>query len=113
MKKLPKMSGLLLMMGPAFVWAAIAQGSGELIWWPYFAAKYGAAFIGLLLPASLIQFFINREVSRYTAITGKGIWSVSSNFMYLIGVAYEKVQYIDATKQNPNPIVSIPTKILS
>lgn len=75
MKKLPKMPGLLIMIGPAFVWAAIAQGSGELIWWPYFAAKYGAAFIGLLLPASLIQFFINREVSRYTAITGKGIWS--------------------------------------
>lgn len=75
MKKLPKMPGLWLMLGPAFVWAAIAQGSGELIWWPYFAAKYGVAFVGLLLPASLIQFFINREVSRYTAITGKGIWS--------------------------------------
>src|SRR3972149_6726787 len=74
-KRLPVMPGLMLMMGPAFVWAAIAQGSGELIWWPYFAAKYGAAFIGLLLPASLIQFFVNREVSRYTAITGKGIWS--------------------------------------
>lgn len=74
-KKLPKMPGLWLMLGPAFVWAAIAQGSGELIWWPYFAAKYGVAFIGLLLPASLIQFFVNKEVSRYTAITGKGIWS--------------------------------------
>ncbi len=74
-KPFPKMSGLLVMLGPAFVWAAIAQGSGELIWWPYFAAKYGPAFIGLLLPASLIQFFINREISRYTAITGKGIWS--------------------------------------
>ena len=64
-----------MMLGPAFVWAAIAQGSGELIWWPYFSAKYGLAFVGLLLPASLIQFFVNREVSRYTAITGKGIWS--------------------------------------
>lgn len=74
-KKLPIMPGILAMMGPAFVWAAIAQGSGELIWWPYFAAKYGAAFIGLLLPASLIQFFVNREISRYTAVTGKGIWS--------------------------------------
>ena len=74
-KKIPKMPGLLFMLGPAFVWAAIAQGSGELIWWPYFAAKYGVAFVGLLLPASLIQFFINREVSRYTAITGKGVWS--------------------------------------
>ena len=69
------MPGLWLMLGPAFVWAAIAQGSGELIWWPYFSAKYGLAFVGLLLPASLIQFFVNREVSRYTAITGKGIWS--------------------------------------
>jgi hypothetical protein len=75
LKRLPKMPGLWLMLGPAFVWAAIAQGSGELIWWPYFSAKYGLAFVGLLLPASLIQFFVNREVSRYTAITGKGIWS--------------------------------------
>lgn len=75
MKRLPKMPGLWLMLGPAFVWAAIAQGSGELIWWPYFSAKYGLNFVGLLLPASLIQFFVNREVSRYTAITGKGIWS--------------------------------------
>lgn len=75
MKRLPKMPGLWLMLGPAFVWAAIAQGSGELIWWPYFSAKYGLAFVGLLLPASMIQFFVNREVSRYTAITGKGIWS--------------------------------------
>jgi len=63
-----------MMLGPAFVWAAIAQGSGELIWWPYFAAKYGTAFLGLLLPASLIQFFVNREISRYTALTGQGIW---------------------------------------
>ncbi len=74
-KILPKMPGILTLMGPAFVWAAIAQGSGELIWWPYFAAKYGNAFLGLLLPASLIQFFVNREISRYTAITGEGIWS--------------------------------------
>jgi Mn2+/Fe2+ NRAMP family transporter len=73
-KALPRMPGILAMMGPAFVWAAIAQGSGELIWWPYFAAKYGAALIGLLLPAAFIQFFINREISRYTAITGKGVW---------------------------------------
>ena len=59
-KRLPKMPGLWAMLGPAFVWAAIAQGSGELIWWPYFSAKYGLAFVGLLLPASMIQFFVNR-----------------------------------------------------
>lgn len=63
------------MLGPAFVWSSVAQGSGELIWWPYFAAKYGTAFIGILLPASLIQFWVNQETSRYTALTGEGIWS--------------------------------------
>lgn len=73
-RELPRRPSLWALLGPAFVWAAIAQGSGELIWWPYFAAKYGTAFLGLLLPASLIQFFVNREVSRYTAITGQGIW---------------------------------------
>ncbi len=71
----PLSAGILAMLGPAFIWASVAQGSGELIWWPYLAARYGTAFIGLLLPACLMQFFINAEISRYTALTGEGIWS--------------------------------------
>jgi Mn2+/Fe2+ NRAMP family transporter len=62
------------LLGPAFVWAATAQGSGELIWWPYLVARYGEAFLFLLLPAALIQFFVNREIAKYTTITGQGIW---------------------------------------
>lgn len=73
-ENLPKPKHWLYLLGPAFVWAATAQGSGELIWWPYLVARYGKAFLFLLLPAAIIQFFVNREVSRYTAITGKGIW---------------------------------------
>jgi len=72
---LPRPRHWMYLLGPAFVWAATAQGSGELIWWPYLVARYGKAFLVLLLPAALIQFFVNREVSRYTAITGKGIWT--------------------------------------
>lgn len=74
MKKLPQPLPWYTLLGPAFVWAATAQGSGELIWWPYLVARYGEAFLCLLLPAALVQFFVNREVSKYTAITGKGIW---------------------------------------
>lgn len=74
-RPVPKTPRLWTLIGPAFIWAAVAQGSGELIWWPYFAAKYGVAFIGLLLPASFFQFFVNQEVARYTAMTGEGIWS--------------------------------------
>ncbi|MEM1575660.1 MAG: hypothetical protein QW682_07030 [Nitrososphaerota archaeon] len=32
--------GILAMMGPGVVWASMAQGSGELIWWLYLTAKY-------------------------------------------------------------------------
>jgi len=74
-KPVPKSPPLWTLLGPAFIWASVAQGSGELIWWPYFAAKYGVALIGLILPASVFQFFINQEVVRYTALTGEGIWS--------------------------------------
>lgn len=74
-KPVPKPPPLWTLLGPAFIWASVAQGSGELIWWPYFAAKYGTALIGLILPASLLQFFVNQEVARYTALTGEGIWS--------------------------------------
>lgn len=74
-RQVPKPPPLWTILGPAFIWASIAQGSGELIWWPYFAAKYGTALIGLILPACLLQFFVNQEISRYTALTGEGIWS--------------------------------------
>lgn len=73
--KIPTVPPLLALVGPAFIWASVAQGSGELIWWPYFAAKYGTALIGFILPASFLQFFVNQEVARYTALTGEGIWS--------------------------------------
>lgn len=74
-RPVPKPPRLWTLIGPAFIWASVAQGSGELIWWPYFAAKYGVALIGLILPASFFQFFVNQEVARYTALTGEGIWS--------------------------------------
>ncbi|HID87961.1 MAG TPA: hypothetical protein EYP55_11400, partial [Anaerolineae bacterium] len=42
---------ILAMLGPAVIWACLSMGSGELIWWPYMAAKYGLAFVGILLPS--------------------------------------------------------------
>ncbi|RLC35619.1 hypothetical protein DRH14_00395 [Candidatus Shapirobacteria bacterium] len=72
---LPKKVSLWLLLGPAFIWASTAQGGGELIWWPYLVARYGKAFLFLLLPFALMQFFVNKEITKYTAVTGKGIWS--------------------------------------
>ena len=67
----PAFIGIAAAMGPGIIWASLAQGSGELIWWPYLTARYGAAFIGLLLPACIMQYFVNQEIIRYTATTGE------------------------------------------
>jgi hypothetical protein len=53
---------------------ALAQGSGELIWWPYLVAKYGLGFLFLLLPASFLQWPLSYEIGRYTLLTGESIW---------------------------------------
>lgn len=53
---------------------ALAQGSGELIWWPYMVAKYGLTFLCLLVPACLLQYPLNVEIGRYTLLTGESIF---------------------------------------
>jgi hypothetical protein len=61
-------------LGPGIVFMALAQGSGELIWWPYIIAKYGLAFLFLLLPACLLQFPVTYEIGRYTMLTGESVF---------------------------------------
>jgi hypothetical protein len=71
---LPRFPGLIYALGPGVVWMALAQGSSELIWWPYIVAKYGLAFLFLLLPACLLQYPVNYEIGRYTLLTGESIF---------------------------------------
>jgi len=73
-KPLPAFPGYLKLLGPGLVWMALAQGSGELIWWPLIVAKYGLAFLFLLIPACLLQFPLTFEIGRYTVLTGEGIF---------------------------------------
>lgn len=72
---IPKFPGYFVMLGPGLVWMALAQGSGELIWWPYIVAKYGLGFVCFLIPACLLQLPVNYAIGRYTALTGEGIFS--------------------------------------
>ena len=71
---LPPLPGMLRALGPGVIFMALAQGSGELIFWPYTIAKYGLAFLFLLLPACLLQFPIIYEIGRYTLLTGESIF---------------------------------------
>lgn len=72
-RPLPAFPGYLKALGPGIVWLALAQGSGELIWWPYVVARYGLAFLFLLVPACLIQWPVNYAIGRYTLLTGESI----------------------------------------
>lgn len=71
---LPKPPGLWRALGPGVIFMALAQGSGELIFWPYTIAKYGLTFLFLLLPACLLQFPVIYEIGRYTLLTGESIF---------------------------------------
>ena len=72
--RIPDFPGYLKVVGPGFVWLALAQGSGELIWWPYLVAKYGTALLFLLIPSALIQYPLTYQIGRYTLMTGESIW---------------------------------------
>jgi hypothetical protein len=71
---LPALPNMLKALGPGIIFMALAQGSGELIWWPYIIAKYGLSFLFLLLPACLLQFPVTYEIGRYTVLTGESIF---------------------------------------
>jgi hypothetical protein len=71
---LPPLPGIFRALGPGVIFMALAQGSGELIFWPYTIAKYGLTFLFLLLPACLLQFPIIYEIGRYTLWTGESIF---------------------------------------
>lgn len=73
-RDLPRVPGLLHALGPGIVWMALAQGAGELVFWPYVVAKYGLGLICLLIPACVLQYPVNYEIGRYTLLTGESIW---------------------------------------
>ncbi len=73
-RPMPVFPGWLAALGPGIIWMALAQGSGELIWWPYIIAKYGLTFLFLLIPACLLQYPLTVEIGRYTLATGESIF---------------------------------------
>lgn len=87
---LPRFPGVAAVFGPGVIFMALAQGSGELIWWPYILAKYGLTFLFLLLPACLLQFPVIYEIGRYTMLTGESIFQgflrLSRSFALLLWV---------------------------
>src|SRR3990172_4538011 len=86
-KDLPPLRSILIALGPGMIWMALAQGSGELIWWPFIIAKYGLTFLFLLIPACLLQYPLTIEIGRYTLLTGEGIFQGFFRLHWVFGVS--------------------------
>jgi len=73
-KDLPPPPSLWATIGPSFILLGLALGSGELILWPYLAAKWG---LGLMWGAFLgitFQYILNTETMRYSLAWGESVF---------------------------------------
>ena len=64
---------VLVYLGPGFLWMLSAAGSGELLFTPRIASRYGYALLWALLLTVALKWFINREIGRYTVCTGETV----------------------------------------
>ncbi len=85
---MPKVVGPLALLGPGVILASFGFGSGELIWWPYLAAKYGLALVWLMIPAGLMQWWINYELARYVVVTGESPWAAYTRISRVFSLLY-------------------------
>lgn len=84
----PLVPSLFALLGPGVILASFNLGSGEVIWWPYLTAKYGLAFVYLMIPFGLMQWWINTELARYSLITGEPTWSAFRRVSRLFSIIY-------------------------
>ncbi len=73
MINMKKIIDKLKKMGPGFVWAIAAIGSGELIISTKAGAEYGFAFIWILWLGVFIDFWLQRGIMEVTILTGKPV----------------------------------------
>lgn len=61
-------------VGPSFILLGLALGSGELIMWPYLSAVWGMGLIWGAFLGITFQYFLNREIMRYSLARGESIF---------------------------------------
>jgi hypothetical protein len=62
---------LLQLLGPSIVFVALSLNGGEMLLWPDLVAQFGLKIIWPIPLILLLQFVVNLEIERYTAVTGK------------------------------------------
>lgn len=65
-------------LGVGVVTVGLAIGTGELIFWPHLVTKHGLSLLWFAVLGITFQYFLNKEVARYTLATGEGFFTASS-----------------------------------
>jgi predicted membrane protein len=70
-RDLPDPPPLRRLLGPSVILIGVGIASGEYILFPFIASQAGLVFLWAAVVGILMQFFINREIERYTLATGE------------------------------------------
>lgn len=62
---------LMQLLGPSIVFVALSLNGGEMLLWPDLVAQFGLKIIWPIPLILLLQYVVNMEIERYTAVTGK------------------------------------------
>ncbi|BCX16060.1 MAG: iron transporter [Candidatus Parcubacteria bacterium] len=72
-------------LGVGVVVMGMAVGTGEIILWPHLVTKHGLNILWMALLGITSQYFINKEVARYTLATGESFFTASARvFKWLV-----------------------------
>ena len=69
----PRGLGILLLVGPAFIWSAEYIGTGEVLLATRAGAVLGTAILWAVVLGLLLKYWIGMAGARYTACTGEGM----------------------------------------
>ncbi len=69
----PRGLGILLLVGPAFIWSAEYIGTGEVLLATRAGAVLGTAILWAVVAGVALKYWIGMAGARYTACTGEGM----------------------------------------
>lgn len=80
--KLPKPPKARHLLGPGIVLAAMGIGMGEMVMWPRMALMWGPGVLWLALVGFTIQYFVQKEMSRWVTATGESFFQATARIGY-------------------------------
>ena len=80
--KLPKPPKASHFLGPGIVLAAMGIGMGEMVMWPRMALMWGPGVLWLALIGFTIQYFVQKEMSRWVTATGESFLQATARIGY-------------------------------